>query len=211
MKAGIVFLCGLLAALPAQPAGISPVSPLAPKAEEVELQLPPGPVFEVNLLHPGPIAAREPFLLVFRHANLGAGRALRISLQAETLSPPGARLSWKARNPRGGACRDGSLASAATLPIFDSLPGALEGGCEFLWRLENLGTPRHAGRYTITLHWRIESISAPSRTSTVAGGGLRTISIGVAPPALGGSPEPRERPGRPSRPEERRSPRGPGR
>jgi hypothetical protein len=195
----------LLAAAPGQ---------AEPPAEQVELELPPGVSFMVNTVKAGPIAARDPFPLSFRHATLGRGRALRISLVVEKLEPPGARLSFRPTNPRSGICRAGQLVEGVEVPIFESSPSAVTGGCDLLWTLESPGKLLRAGSHKISLHWKLEAITV-APLPLLASGVARTIpsqapgapgaGAGAGAPVDLGERTDRRRAGRP---EDRRRPPG---
>ncbi len=176
-----------------------------PPEEQVELELPPGVSFTVNNMKSGPIVARDPFPLSFRHATLGSGRALRISILANKLEPSGARLSFKAMNPRSGTCRSGMLAAGVEVPIFESYSGAVAGGCDFLWTLESVGKPVHAGSYRISLRWKLEAITV-DRLQPIGSAVAKTAPSGTHGAGVPVTPGERIDRGIPVKPEPRRPP-----
>jgi hypothetical protein len=194
------FLAGVVLLLAALPGGATP-----PPEEQVELELPPGVSFTVNNMKAGPVVARDPFPLSFRHATLGPGRALRISILADKLEPPGARLSFKATNPRSGTCRSGMLAEGVEVPIFESYGGAVAGGCDLLWTLESAGKPVHAGSYRISLRWKLEAMTV-DRLQPVGSAVAKTAPPGTHGTGLPVTPGERIDRGIPVKPEVRRPP-----
>jgi hypothetical protein len=137
--------------------------------EQIEMQLSPGVVFTVNDVTARAVDARDPFPLTFHNAVLGPGRALRISLRAESIEPPGARVSFQSKNARAGTCRDGQLSTDGSVVVYESGANPVDGGCDLLWTLESSGLPPRAGTYKITLRWTIESVPAAGQAPGAAG------------------------------------------
>jgi hypothetical protein len=170
----------LLAAFAAQPSlarpAAVPVGALSPPpGEEVRLDLSPGVTFEVRDLAAGAVAARLPFLVAIRHAQLAPGKALRISVSLDAAVAPGTRLSFQPGASHGGTCRAGSLLPGASVPVFESAGGVMTGSCELRWNLDSLAGPRRAGSQPLTLHWKLESVA-------VSGSTARTADHSAGPP-----------------------------
>lgn|GEM_PF-3888965 len=144
--------------------------------EEIQLDLSPEVSFEIY--GSGAVAARSPFLVSIRRAQIAPGKALRISVSLDAAAAPGTRLSFQPSGSHGGVCRAGSLLPGVSVQIFESTGNGVTGSCELRWKLDSLIRPRQAGTIPLTLHWKLESVAvsgsmarAPGAGDTLEGGG----------------------------------------
>lgn len=193
-------------------AALAAIGPsLLPEAgqEQASIDLPD----QVALEHASIAGSAEPSRPVavgFSQVVLSPGRSLRLSVRAEE-GGDGCRIFFTTRNARGGVGRSGRVGEEDFVPVFESFPWAHSGGFEVSWSLETPGKA-HAGRRSVTLRWRIESMPAPAwmEHAGAPGGGGDTSSAGPGPP--GGEPPSRiPRPGtsvweKPDRKDRRRPP-----
>lgn len=103
----------------------------------------------------------------FSAPNLGVGRALRLSVQADTVNftPPGgtpmpaALVSWTALGASGGLGLPGTLVASSYGLVFQGDPGAASSHVDLAWVLGAPGSGIRAGLHQLTIRWKIESIS----------------------------------------------------
>jgi hypothetical protein len=93
------------------------------------------------------------------------------------------------------------------VPIFESYTGAVAGGCDVLWTLENPGKLLRAGSFKISLQWKLEAVTVDPLPQ-IASGVARTtppVTPGAGVPVI---PAERIDRGKFRKPEDRRPPPG---
>jgi hypothetical protein len=103
----------------------------------------------------------------FSNANLGAGKALRVSVQSDAaaFTPPSgssipvANVSWNNLGANGGIGWNGILSSSSFALVFQSDPGRTSGHVDLGWTLAAPGSGIRAGSHQLTLRWKLESIT----------------------------------------------------
>jgi len=188
LRARYLFLAGAMCAL----AFGSSVDVQA--QEQVDVAMPREIVIDGGMFSAGPAPAREVFPLTFFNTRLAAGKALRISLRLDSPAPSGVRIAFAGSNPRGGICASGHLSPAIFVQVFQSAPGAGDGGCDLRWSVESAGERLPAGHRMISLRWQLEAVAVDPRAALAAsslppgqgtrGGAQVTVKTGPGGPSL---------------------------
>jgi hypothetical protein len=134
--------------------------------QSVTITLPTTVTFAVGTTGPA-TGSPNPTLVSFSTAVLLPGRVLRISVIADSanFSGPGGTgipssgVSWTVSNASGGTGSAGTLSAAGYTQVFQSNVLALSGGFDMTWTLAQIGPGTLAGTHTLTLRWRLESVS----------------------------------------------------
>ena len=103
----------------------------------------------------------------FSNANLGAGKALRVSVQpdAAALTPPGgasipaSNVSWTNLGANGGIGWNGTLNSSSYVLVYQSDPSRTSGHIDLGWTLAAPGGGIRAGSHQLMIRWKVESIT----------------------------------------------------
>ena len=122
------------------------------------------PVTNVSVTTSG---APHPATITFSQANLSAGQALRVSVQADAAaftppsgsSIPASNLSWTTVGAGGGIGSNGTLSSSSYTLVFQSDPGQTSGHADLAWTLAAPGAGIRAGSHQLTIRWKLESIT----------------------------------------------------
>ncbi len=164
-------------------AALTPAVPGVGSGEQVEVDLPQHIAFEVTDLAGGAVSALSPAPIAFRGARLAPGRALHISVRLDTPLPPGAVVSFRGRNAQGGTCRSAGLSAATFTEIFAGTGSASAGGCQLAWTLACGSRVHRAGRYALTLRWRLESTLSDRAAALAAAGASQAQPAALAAPS----------------------------
>jgi hypothetical protein len=108
----------------------------------------------------------SPTTITFDSAVLSPGRALRISVIADSASftgpdgPsfPSSKVSWTVSNASGGSATAGTLSASSYTQIFQSDVLTLSGGFDVDWTLASVAGVQRGGSHTVTLRWKLEAV-----------------------------------------------------
>jgi hypothetical protein len=103
----------------------------------------------------------------FSNANLGPGRALRVSVQpdASAFTPPSgssipvSNVSWINLGASGGIGWNGTLNASSYALVFQSNPATPSGHIDLEWTMAAPMSGIRAGNHQLTIRWKIESIT----------------------------------------------------
>jgi hypothetical protein len=103
----------------------------------------------------------------FSNANLGAGKALRVSVRSDAaaFTPPGgasipaSNVSWTNLGANGGIGWNGTLSSSSYMLVYQSDPTRTSGYIDLGWTLAAPGAGIRAGSHQLMLRWKVESIA----------------------------------------------------
>ena len=109
----------------------------------------------------------NPMTVSFSNAHLSAGRALRVSVQADgaAFTPPSglgiptSKVSWTTVGASGGTGLNGTLSSSSYALVFQSDPARTLGHIDLAWTLAAPGSGIRAGSHQLTIRWKLESIT----------------------------------------------------
>lgn len=152
-------------ALVAVIAGIA--SPAAAAQETVSVAVPAGIDFDVVDVSRSTTGAPSPTRISFSGPSLDIGKALRLSVQADSATfeaPAGTRMaaslvSWSTVGVSGGIGWSGTLSSSSFALVFQSDSGLPSAHIDLAWLLAPPGGGIRAGNHQLTIRWKIESIS----------------------------------------------------
>ena len=139
--------------------------PVAASAQEtVTVDLPGSVTFDVGA-NQSAVGSPEPTEISFSDAELTPGRALRISVRADSQtfsgpdgsSYPASSVSWSVSNVSGGVGASGTLSSSSYTQVFQSHELSPSGEADITWTFTRTGTER-AGSHTLNLRWKLESV-----------------------------------------------------
>jgi hypothetical protein len=147
-------------------AALAAVVPPAGAQETVTISVPLAvsfPVTDVSRVTSGTPGVTT---MSFSNANLGAGKALRVSVQpdAAAFTAPGgpgipaSSVSWHNLGASGGFGTNGSLGAFTYVLVYQSDPSRTSGHVDLEWRLAAPGSGIHAGSHQLAIRWKIESI-----------------------------------------------------
>jgi hypothetical protein len=108
----------------------------------------------------------DPTTVTFSNATLTPGRALQISVMADSSafsgpggpSYPAGAASWTVSNVSGGSASSGTLSSGSYTQVFQSNTLTSSGGFDLRWTLTPAGGGDYAGVHSLTLRWKLESV-----------------------------------------------------
>jgi len=108
----------------------------------------------------------DPTTVTFSDATLTPGRALRVSVMADSStftgpdgsSYPSTAVAWTVANASGGSGSGGTLTSGSYTQVFQSNALTASGGFDITWTLTPADGADYAGVHTLTLRWKLESI-----------------------------------------------------
>ena len=108
----------------------------------------------------------NPTTISFSNAQLLPGRALRISVKADsaTLTPPGgaaipaSNTSWTCNGVNGTGFA-GTVTSAGYTRVYQSDADATSGSCSIVWSFAAPGASILAGFHVVDLRWTFESVA----------------------------------------------------
>jgi hypothetical protein len=135
--------------------------------DTVNVTVPAGVEFYVTDVSRETAGAPAPTRISFSAPNLGQGKVLRLSLQADasTFVPPGGSpiqaslVSWTVSGASNGFAWPGTLSSSSYAVLFQSDQGASTAYADVAWLLAPLGPGVRAGIHQLTIRWKIESIT----------------------------------------------------
>jgi hypothetical protein len=135
--------------------------------ETVNIEVPFAVSFPVTDVTSSTSGTPTPVTISFSNATLIAGRALRVSVQADAaaFTPPrgpgipASHVSWTTVGASGGAGSNGTLSSSSFALVFQSDPAASSGHVDLAWTLMAPGSGIRAGLHQLTIRWKVESIS----------------------------------------------------
>lgn len=145
-------------------AGVAP----ATAQETVQIAVPPAIYFVVTDVTSTTGGGPNPATISFSNADLGPGKALRISVQADAAaftppasgaSIPASHVSWTSGGAAGGIGMNGTLSSSSFGLVFQSDPAQTSGHVDLAWTLAAPGSSVRAGDHQLTVRWKLESIS----------------------------------------------------
>jgi len=101
------------------------------------------------------------------NASLNPGKALRVSVQADTsafAAPggsaiPASNVSWTTLGASGGTGWSGALSSSSYALVFQSDPSPSSGHVDVGWTLAAPGGGIRAGTHDLTIRWKLESVT----------------------------------------------------
>ncbi len=133
--------------------------------ETLRITAPAMLTFDVPDVTQGTSATGGTFRVSFDQAVLRSGRAVRISVRAESdLATPGggpriqaASFSWTTSGVANGVGLNGTLSRNQYRTVFEGMPGATSGAVDLTWSLDLAGRNVRAGTHTGLLRWRIET------------------------------------------------------
>lgn len=133
--------------------------------ESVQISVPAMIAFQVIDVAAGSVGVPDPSTIAFSNAVLDPGRAVRISVKADGdltgaggMTIAASNASWTTSNVSGGNGVNGVLSASAYSVVFEGQAGAVAGGVDLRWSLAAPAVSR-AGNYTVTLRWKVESIT----------------------------------------------------
>ena len=108
-----------------------------------------------------------PTTVSFSSASLGPGKALRVSVHADTatFAPPSgpgipaSKVSWSSAGASGGIGMSGTLSSSSDALVFQSDPARTSGHVDLEWTLAAPGAGIRAGNHQLSIRWKVESIT----------------------------------------------------
>jgi hypothetical protein len=135
--------------------------------ETVSISVPMAVGFQVTDVSRSTGGAPNVTTLSFSNANLGAGKALRVSVQSDAaaFTPPGgaaipaSHVSWNNLGASGGIGMNGTLSSSSFALVLQSDPGRTSGHIDLGWTLAAPGSGIRAGTHQLTIRWKLESIA----------------------------------------------------
>jgi hypothetical protein len=103
----------------------------------------------------------------FSNANLGPGKALRVSVQpdAAAFTPPSgssipvSTVSWIGLGANGGIGWSGTLSGSFYGLVFQSNPATPSGHIDLEWTMAAPVSGIRAGNHQLTIRWKLESIT----------------------------------------------------
>jgi hypothetical protein len=142
-------------------------SGLAAAQETASIDVPAAISFAVTDVTKSTSGAPSPVTIGVTNINLGLGKSLRISVQADAASftgPNGSGIavssaSWSAVGMTGGTALSGTLSSSSYGLVFQSGPGATSAQFDLAWTLAAPGGGIRAGLHQLTVRWKLESIT----------------------------------------------------
>src|ERR1700676_2514873 len=135
--------------------------------ETVNIAVPSAVSFSVTDVTQGTSGGPNPMTVSFSNAHLSAGRALRVSVQADgaAFTPPSglgiptSKVSWTTVGASGGTGLNGTLSSSSYALVFQSDPARTAGHIDLAWTLAAPGSGIRAGSHQLTIRWKLESIT----------------------------------------------------
>ena len=136
--------------------------------ETVAIEVPSNVSFPVTNVSVGTSGAPDPVTVRFSQGNLGPGRALRISVQADgsTFTPPAggvtipaSSVSWTSVGVGAGTGFNGTLSASTYAIVFQSDPGSASGHVDLGWTLAAPPAGIRAGNHQLTIRWKLEAIT----------------------------------------------------
>lgn len=141
--------------------------------ETVTITVPAAVSFAVTDVSQSTAGVPSPVRVSFLSGMLSTGKALRVSVQADTstFAPPGgagipaSRVSWTMLGANGGVGSNGTLSASSYGLVFQSNPRTLpdvlglSGYVDLRWTLAAPGTGILAGTHALTVRWKLESIT----------------------------------------------------
>lgn len=135
--------------------------------ETVTIGMPSFVSFLVTDLASTTNGAPSPSVVNISGASLTTGKALRVSVIADTaaFTPPSgpgipiAKVSWQVLGANGGTGANGTLSASSYGLVFQANPATASGHVDLAWSLAALGTGIRAGNHQVTIRWKVESIT----------------------------------------------------
>jgi hypothetical protein len=135
--------------------------------ETVSIVVPSAVSFSVIDVTQSTSGGPNPATISFSNATLKAGRALRVSVQADgaAFTPPSgssiptSNVSWTTVGAAGGTGWNGTLGSSSYALVFQSDPTKTSGHVDLAWTLAAPGSGIRAGLHQLTIRWKLESIT----------------------------------------------------
>ena len=136
--------------------------------ETVAIEVPSGVSFPVTDVSVSTSGAPNPVTVRFSEGNLGPGRAVRISVQADAsaftppaggVTIPASSVSWTSVSFSNGTPSDGTLSASAYTIVFQSDPGSTSGHVDLGWTLAPPPSGVRAGNHQLTIRWKLEAIN----------------------------------------------------
>jgi hypothetical protein len=135
--------------------------------ETVSITVPATVLFAVTDVTTPTTGKPSPVTLSYASAVLVAGKAFRVSVQADAASftppngpgIPASTVSWTNMGASGGVGANGTLSSSSYTRVFQSDPASTSGHVDLAWTLAAPGSGIRAGTHQLTIRWKLESIS----------------------------------------------------
>lgn len=135
--------------------------------ESVSITVPMSVSFEVSDVSRSTSGTPDPTRVEFSNVALSAGKALRVSVQADAaaFTPPGgpgipaSKVSWSNLGANGGSGWGGTLSSSSYVLVYQSDPSTTSGYIDLGWALAAPGSGIRAGGHEVTIRWKVESIT----------------------------------------------------
>lgn len=135
--------------------------------ETVSIAVPAAVSFAVTDVSRSTTGSPSPATISFSNASLNAGKALRVSVQADAAaftppngsSIPASKVSWSTVGVAGGTGWNGTLSATSYTLVFQSGPSPTSGHADLAWTLAAPGSAVRAGLHQLTIRWKVESIT----------------------------------------------------
>lgn len=136
------------------------------EADDVRITLPASIAFAVTNVGVATQGTPGTTTVGFSNLDVPNGRVLRISIKADgNFVPPGgtaipaANVSWTIGSARNGVGSPGTLSTSIYRQLFQSAAGRRNGDVNVSWSLAAPGGSIRAGVHTLTVRWKLESIT----------------------------------------------------
>jgi hypothetical protein len=133
-------------------------------AESVRITIPAAIGFAVTNVGVATTGSPSAATVSFASLSVLAGRALRISLKADSnfippsgLAIPAANVSWTTSSPTNGTGSGGTLSTSTYNQLFQSSANRTSGSVKVTFTLAAPGAAIRAGNHTLTVRWKLES------------------------------------------------------
>lgn len=135
--------------------------------ETVGISVPLAVDFQVSDVSRSTNGAPSVTRVAFSNASLTPGKALRVSVQADTtaFTPPGgasipaSHVAWTNLGENGGLGTSGTLGASSYALVLQGNQMATSGFIDLGWTLAAPGSGIRAGTHQLTIRWKVESIS----------------------------------------------------
>ena len=134
--------------------------------ETVDITVPSTVTFIITNVAASSGGVPNPTTISFSNAQLLPGRALRISVKADsaTFTPPGgaaipvSNISWTCNGVNGTGFA-GTVTSAGYTQVYQSDADPSSGSCSIAWSIAAPGASILAGYHLLDLRWMFESVA----------------------------------------------------
>ncbi len=133
-------------------------------AESVRITVPAAIGFAVTNVGVATTGSPSAATVSFASLSVLAGRALRISIKADSnfvppsgTAIPASKVSWTTSSPTNGTGSSGTLSTSAYGRVFQSTVARTSGSVKVTFTLAAPGVPLRAGNHRLTVRWKLES------------------------------------------------------